>query len=143
MPDKNSSRREYLSLAAINPVDGKPCEVMISYDRMQSVAKRSMGQVKECGFIIPYILQHPAAIFEGLRRDEDEDSRGVGWLCYCGIPEHAYTQDGIEIRPYRGQTYLVFVNEEKVAYNWRWEQADSKNPQFPIDHEKRFRKQLL
>lgn len=143
MSDKEDTRRDYLSITAVDPVDGKPCAVMISYDRMQTVGRRSLGQAKECAFILPTILQYPTAIFEGLRRDEDDDPRGCGWRCYCGIPEHAYLQDGTEIRPFPGQVYLVFVNDEKVAYNWRWEKADPDNLRFPANHPTRFRKCLL
>ena len=91
----------------------------------------------------PAVLQHPAAVFEGLRWDEDEDRKGVGWRCYCGIPGHAYLRDGTAIQPYAGQVYLVFVNDERVAYNWRWEEADPDNPRFPMGFQERFKRQLL
>jgi hypothetical protein len=143
MPEQGDSRREYITIAAVNPLDGKICEVIISHDRMQTVGRRSMGHAKECGLIVPQVLQHPAAIFEGLRRDDDDDPRGCGWRCYCGIPEHAFLRDGTEVRPFPGQIYLVFVNEEKVAYNWRWEKSDQDNPRLPIDYKTRFREQLI
>jgi hypothetical protein len=144
MAKSEESRRAYLTLAAIEPKDGTlTCEVLVSYDRMQAVARRSMGQAKECGLIVPAILQRPTAIFEGLRRDEDEDRDGYGWRCYCGIPEHSYRPDGSEARPYPGQVYLVFVNDERVAYNWRWEKADPDNPRLPLGHADRFTQQLL
>jgi hypothetical protein len=114
------SRRRYITIAAMDPVTRGACEVMISYDRMQAVGRRSVGHAKECAFIVPAILQSPSAVFEGLRWDEDEDRTGVGWRCYCGIPGHAYLRDGSAVRPYPGQVYLVFVNDEQVAYNWRW-----------------------
>ncbi len=54
------SRRQYLTLLAIEPKDGSlTCEIMVSYDRMQAVARRSMGQAKECGLIVPAILTPP------------------------------------------------------------------------------------
>jgi len=53
------------------------------------------------------------------------------------------TANGTPIRPYRGQIYLVFVNDEGIAYNWRWEEADPENPRLPVDHENRFRKPVL
>ena len=89
MDTRKDTRRDYLTIRAVNPDDGKTCEVLISFDRMQAVGRRSMGHAKECGYIVPAILQKPTAIFEGLRRDEDDDSKGVGWRCYCGIPENA------------------------------------------------------
>lgn len=110
---------------------------------MQAVAIRSLGHAKECGIIVPHILQHPTAIFEGLRRDEDEDSHGVGWRCYCGAPVQSFRPDGTEANPYPNQVYLVFVNDEGVAYNWRWERADPDNPKLPIGHADRFKKRLL
>ena len=143
MDEKGRSRRDYLTLQAIDPVDGKPCEVLISFDRMQAVGRRSMGQAKECGYIVPAILQKPSAIFEGLCRDEDEDTRGVGWRCYCGIPEHAYHKDGTETAPYRNQVFVVFVNDDGVAYNWRWEKADPDKPTLPLDYQTRFKTQVL
>jgi hypothetical protein len=143
MADAIKNRRDYLTISAINPIDGTMMEVLISYNRIQSVGRRSIGQALECGQIMPYILQHPKAIFEGLRRDEDEDRSTTGWLCYCGIPERAYTQDGQAIKPYKKQVYLVFVNDDKVAYNWRWEKADPSDPRVPQDHENRFRRRVL
>ena len=143
MPEKRQSRRQFITIAAVNPIDGTACEVLISYDRMQTVGRRSMGQAMECAHIVPAILQRPTAIFEGLRSDEDEDARGFGWRCYCGIPERGFLVDGTAVRPFPGQVYLVLVNDEQVAYNWRWERADPNNPRLPIDHETRFRRRLL
>ena len=143
-PPPGDSRRQYITLQAIEPKDGTlSCEIQISFDRMQAVGRRSMGHAKECGIILPMILQKPTAIFEGLRSDEDEDRWGYGWRCYCGIPEQSFRPDGSSARPYPGQVYLVFVNDEKVTYNWRWEKADPDDPRLPVDHETRFKQRLL
>jgi hypothetical protein len=143
MSGQDESRRDRLAVSAIDPVSGQRCEVHISQARILAVGRRSMGHVKECAFIVPHILQHPTAIFEGLRREEDEDPRGVGWRCYCGIPTCSYRTDGTEGNPYPGQVYLVFVNDEGVAYNWRWERADADDPRLPSGHPARFRRRLL
>lgn len=142
MAEPDGTRRQYLALQALQP-DRTMGEVQISYDRMQAVGRRSLGHAKECGLIVPEILQQPTAIFEGLRQEEDEDPKGVGWRCYCGIPAHSYSRDGTEGRPYPGQVYLVFVNDEGVAYNWRWERADPNDRSLPVGHESRFRRRLL
>ena len=143
MADQKGSRRKYLTLEAIDPLDGSKREVLVSYARMQTVGRRSMAHAKECGIIVPKVLQEPTAVFEGLRQDEDEDRTGVGWRCYCGIPDHAYHSDGTERRVFPGQVYLVFVNEEGVAYNWRWERADPDDSRLPQDHSARFKKRVL
>ena len=85
----------------------------------------------------------PTAVFEGLRRDEDEEPKGVGWRCYCGVPDCSYRRDGTETAPYPNRVYLVFVNDEGVAYNWRWEKADTDKAKLPVDHLTRFKRQLL
>jgi hypothetical protein len=92
---------------------------------------------------MPLVLQDPAAVFEGLRFDEDDDRQEVGWRCYCGLPDHAYHSDGAKRRAYPSQVYLVFVNSANVAYNWRWEKSDPDDPTLPQNHAIRFRKRLL
>lgn len=143
MAKSDRSRRDYLTLQAQDPVTGTlDFEVLVSFDRMQAVARRGLGHAKECGIIVPAILQRPTAVFEGLRRDEDEDRWGFGWRCYCGLPEHSYRSDGSTGRPYPGQVYLVFVNDERVAYNWRWEKSDPDDLTLPLDHALRFKQRL-
>jgi len=137
------SRREFIQLDAVDPVSGKLFLVQISFERLQIVARRSMGQTREAGFIVPHVLQKPTAIFEGLRMDVDEDQRGVGWRCYCGIPQHSYRTDGTACPPYPRQVYLVFVNQDRIAYNWRWEKADPDEPNLPLNHQGRFKKRLI
>lgn len=68
MADKERSRRDYLTLKAVDPVDGKKCEILVSHSRMQAVGRRSMAHAKEYGLILPMILQKPTAIFEGKMR---------------------------------------------------------------------------
>ena len=144
MPDPApETRRQYLLLDAVCPDSGRTIQVQLSYDRLQVVARRSMGHAKEAAFIVPHILQKPTAIFEGLRQNEDEDRRGVGWRCYCGVPPQSYRTDGKECDVYPGQVYLVFVNQDKVVYNWRWEKADPDAPTLPIGHGTRFKTRRL
>jgi hypothetical protein len=143
MPDEPDTRRQMLSIEGVDPTSGKTFLIHISHDRLLTVARRSMGQAKEAAFIVPATLQRPAAIFEGLRWDEDEDPRGVGWRCYSGIPAVAYRTDGTERPPYPGQVYLVFVNQKNVAYNWRWENADPGDPRLPMNFQARFTRKLL
>jgi len=142
MVSNGRSRREGTQLEAFDPETGGTTTVYLSHGRMQSVATRSMGHAKECGLIVPQVLQSPAAVFEGLKEDDDEDRRGAGWRCYCGIPDKAYYSDGSQRSPYPDQVFLVFINDEKVAYNWRWEKADLDNLELPKNHAQRFRKQL-
>jgi hypothetical protein len=142
MADSSGSRREGLLIRAFNPLDGGTCVVQLRQERILAVGRRSRGQAMECGYIVPHILQHPTAVFEGLRREEDEDPRGAGWRCYCGLPTHSYTRDGSEAPPYPRQVYLVFVDDEGVAYNWRWEQADPTDLRLPANHEDRFTRRL-
>jgi hypothetical protein len=118
-------------------------DVLISHDRLIAIAARSKGQILEASELIPAILQKPAAIFEGLCQDVDEDNRGVGWRCYAGIPSHSYTIDGQKRPTWEDEVFLVFVNSDFVAYNWRWEKCDLDNPALPLRHASRFTKRLL
>lgn len=143
MPEEEQSRRESLLLKAVNPTDGSTCTVQVSYVRLQAVSKRSMGQLKEAAFSVPYVLARPQAVFQGLCQDVDEDARGYGWRCYVGVPPHGYRADGTEVLPWPGQVFLVFVNQDQVAYNWRWERCDEDGSGMPQGYRGRFRERLL
>jgi len=57
MSSHGPSRRDYITLLAIEPKDGTlTCEVQISFERMQAVGRRSMGHARECGLIVPMIF---------------------------------------------------------------------------------------
>jgi hypothetical protein len=140
--DKEPTRREMLVFKAFDPVTGGEIEVYISFERLQAIAKRSKGQVLEAAEIVPQALQCRGPVFEGLCTDKDEDTRGVGWRCYCCLPDRSYSEDGTRCPPRRKQVFLVFVNEDRVAYNWRWEQVDPQNLNLPCGHEKRFKRRI-
>ena len=139
MADEGGTRRSAILLDAVDPETGALCKIQLSHDRLNSVARRSLGQAKECAYILPAILQTPTAIFQGLRSEDDEDRRGVGWRCYCGIPQVAYRTDGSERSVWPDQVFLVFVNED----NWRWEKADQDDPRLPVDYLERFKQRLI
>ncbi len=140
---KSPGRRDYLTIRAIDPDTGKDSEVILSYDRLHQVC-RSSGQIKEAKFLVPEILQKPKAIFEGLRKEEDQRyTKTEGWLCYCGVPSCAYTRNGIRIEPRPNEVFLVFVDVGKIAYLWYWYECDESDSNIPMDSETRFRKRKL
>ncbi len=98
---KMTTRRKALAVEAVNPQDGKPMVVMFDQRKLLACRDRSQGQLKEAAYTVPMILQHPKAIFGGLLREADEPKRPQeeGWLCYCGVPETAFAQDGTETTP--------------------------------------------
>jgi hypothetical protein len=48
-------------------------------------------------------------------------------------------EDGLEANPDPGRVFLVFVNDEGIAYNWRWEIADPENVNLPREYATRFK----
>src|SRR5665213_4462744 len=65
------------------------------------------------------------------------------WRCYCGTPPFAYRLDGSKRAAWPGQVFLVFVNRELIAYNWRWEQASADDPALSLKHVERFKRRIL
>lgn len=141
MGDAGRSRREYLTIKAADVSSGT-IDVLISHARLISIAKRGIGQVREAAEIVPSTLQNPDAVFEGLREDDQEDHIGTGWRCYTAIPDRSYTADGRKQPPWEDEVFLVFVNDERVAYNWRWEKCDPADPKLPRGHAERFKRRL-
>jgi len=137
------TRREYLFLEAVDPTTGKNCIVQISYERLQALARRGKGFILEAAETLVDVLLRPTAIFEGLCSDGDEDARGYGWRCYCGVPSCRYGAKGDKLPAPKNRVFLAFVNTERVVYNWRWEPADDDRRDLPIGYQNRFRRNLL
>lgn len=139
-PEKQKTRKGYCSIAAIDPADGRPWHVLVSHEKMDHIYKRGKGAVSELTDSVSWGLLHPKAVFQGVR-EEGEDT----WLCYTSIPPHAYDhKDGRRVKPpWAGQVFLVFVNGDRVVYNWRWEKADLADPGLPAGYKNRFRKRVL
>jgi len=145
MAEPEETRRGAILLDAVDPETGGLSKIQISHRRMQAVARRGLAQASECALIMPAILLRPTAVFEGIRTDEDDNASegGAGWRCYCGIPANSYRADGSAGPSYQGKVYLIFVNDERVAYNWRWEKCDPEDPRLPIDHATRFKRRII
>lgn len=142
MDQAMKTRREYLAISASDG-HGGVLSVFISHERLVTLGKRSKGQILEAAEIVPAVLQNPRAIFEGFCTDGDEDHRGVGWRCYVGLPDRSYTVDGQKRPPWEDEVFLVFLNEDRVAYNWRWEKCDLDAPNLPKNYADRFKMRLL
>lgn len=144
MADEQTTRRDALKRPAIDPITGKQFDVLLKHSRLLFLGQRQPWLLKETAKNVPAVLIRPLAVFEGLTRDsDDEQARGAGWRCYCGRPSVAYATDGSERDPWPNNVYLVFVNEDCVAYNWRWEPSDDANPDLPRDYQSRFKRRLL
>ena len=141
-PDSPASGGRIL-IEAVDPDSGKMCEIELSHRRVDAVATRSLGHANECAHLVPFTLQQPRAIFEGLTEEADEDRRGVGWLCYCSKPPFRFDEAGNRLPSRENRVFLVFVNAQRIAYTWRWEKSDSNEPDMPERHESRFRRRAL
>lgn len=141
---ERKTRREYLTVEAIEPGTGKLTPVLISHDRLRLVGRRSRGQALECGEFVPMVLRRPSAVFEGLCTDKDEPrGRGYGWRCYCGRLSYAYNEEGKRIPPWPNEVFLVFVTDERVAYLWYWSKCDPEDNTLPQGYQTRFKKRVL
>lgn len=145
------TRRDALAIYALNPTTGKKdLKVWFKSEKIQLVGRRSKGQLLETSELVPYILQNPRQVFEGLCWENDEKgSRGAGWRCYSGLPLCAYRQNGTRREAYPGEVFLIFVDDTGLVYNWRWEKSDRASDGLPNEFDlrhgenKRFKRSLL
>jgi len=137
-------RRDYLKIHAVDPKTGKRDYILISYDRLQRVGKRSKGQTMEAKDTLPETVQNPQHIYEGIRWDEDEKSSDVpGWRCYCKKPALRYNCMGKLVPADPNRVFLVFVNINKVAYLWYWHEVDDEDKTLPSGHKTRFKRKVI
>jgi hypothetical protein len=146
----SGSRRENLTRRALNPETQQPdLEVTIREQRLRGIGERgNKADVFTAAYTLDEALKNPNAIFEGLRFDEDElrSCSSPGWLCYAYHPARKYNNEGQTLATPKGRIFLVFVNDDRVVYNWTWENADenalANGKYLPADYENRFSRQV-
>jgi len=145
MGKAGTKRRELLATNAIDPVTGQLMVVIYSHAKLLNCLRGNAGQIQEAAHLVPMVLRKPQAVFRGLRRDADEPVKNneEGWLCYSGIPTHAYNEDGTPRRLWPKEVFLVFVSADKVVYNWYWYESDPGDPDLPKGYKERFRERLI
>lgn len=102
-----------------------------------------MHAASDAAYLMPECLRRPAAIFEGVRWDEDDDDEADGWLCYVYSPDRAFRSDGSRRAPYEAEVFLVFLNADRIVYAWGWEDADESDGAMPYGYESRFHRRLF
>ena len=133
-----------LIFSAFNPA-GEPFTVKVTRHRLLFLAKFGAWQMDEAAQTVAEVLSRPHAIFEGIRQEDDENKgpNGVGWWCYAGIPSTRFLQGGA-VRPAKSdELFLVFVTDELVAYNSRWEPVDPRKEWFEVGYRERFRRRIF
>jgi len=139
--------RKYL--LAVNPEPNQPDLRLICLQERITFAKQLgyFGAIMEAVKLVPFTLKNPIAIFEGLRPPDDKYSgESPGWLCYCSRPICDFTRSGQECNPKPRKVFLVFVNDDRIIFDWGWEDADGEalddKRYMPRDYKTRFRKQV-
>ena len=130
-----TSRRNALTFTARDP-DGGTYEVYIRESRLLALAKVGRWILLEARDLVPMTLRTPTVIFEGIRWEKDEDKDRPGWRCYCAKPAFMYDRSGERSISDPHRVFLVFVDADGVAYNWRWERADELDPETPQGNER-------
>jgi hypothetical protein len=139
MPDEQPMPSDCAPIEALDPNTGKTRHLYVRQAKIQATAKRGMGPARELAYVVPWAVQNPSAIFRGVREEGESQ-----WLCFVARPQDAYDYKTGERRaPWLGQVFLVFVDDDRIIYNWRWDKADLNQPDLPLDYVDRFEERLL
>jgi hypothetical protein len=136
-----TSRRDPFSFDALDP-SGVTYKVLIREKRLLALAKLGPAALLEARHLLPQALQAPTVIFQGLRWEGDEDKDRPGWRCYVSKLKFMYDKRGDVVASDPTEVFLVFVNDQMIAYNWRWEAADQDDPEIPINSGSRFHEKI-
>ena len=144
MAQKPTYQSGELRYAAFHPND-KPFTVRVTQRKLLQWAGLGEWKLRELEVSVSEILEQPDAMFEGLRKEEDEHQGpdGAGWWCYAGIPSTRFVDDGGGARkPTDNEVLLVFVTGKDVAYNIRWERVEFNREWLRGNHPERFQRQI-
>lgn len=142
------------SIKAFNPeTKDLSYNFRISQKALEIIKGRgSRGDLQIALNLVVPTLQQPTAIFRGLLREEEKVERHSGpspfWLCYCSRPYRDFDDNGNECDPHPRKVFVVYVNDEHVFYEWRWEDADlnefiANKIYLPENYRTRYKERLL
>lgn len=136
---KLPSRRGALAVPAIDPRDGAEWELRIWKDLLETKAKIYPWEPLVFQHCVMHILKYPTAIFRGVRSEDTQDTL----LCYCGLPPNTYADRGVRKPAREGFLFVVYVNEHREIYNWRWEKCDADSAHLPLDYKTRYGEKVI
>ncbi len=144
MAAKPTLKSGELRFVAFHPSE-KPFTVRVIPQKLHQWASLGEWRLRELEVSVSEVLDHPAAIFEGLRKEDDDHkgSDGAGWWCYAGIPSTRFINYGGGARkPADNEVLLVFVTDRNVAYNVRWEKVEFNQEWLRGNHPERFQRRI-
>jgi hypothetical protein len=137
--DSSYRRSDREVVPAIDPETGKAMSVYITHRDMDRTARRGMGAALELAETVRFTLLNPKNIYRGVREEGEVD-----WLCYCSVPPCRYIlSTGSEGSVPLDRVFLVFVNDDHVAYAWYWTQCDPRDRYQPMGYDTRFDRTAL
>jgi hypothetical protein len=99
-----------------DPIEKSRCELKLSYDRIDRAERYGPeGMVDELLHNVKPTLQRPARVFQGLKRDGEEDG-----LCYMSSPRRMYYGGGQSKGAPPGMAFVVFVGSDGFVRHWTW-----------------------
>lgn len=127
------------TLPAFNPhnPNDEPIEVWLDQAHIDGLTKRGLETRFARIQLIPEVLKSPRAIFQGLKREEQEDG-----LCYAGVPDVDHRNVSITVPPPKSMVFLVFITACNKISDWRWEKCDKDALDCPENYRTRFEKIL-
>lgn len=140
---KRLEKRFHKTVQACDPHDGGVWDVLIASDKIAWAGQNGWGHAHDLAFLVPWSLLNIKQMYRGVRDDEreiDEDS----WLCYVAAPSFAHDHKRkVKVAAWPNQVFLVFVNAQRVAFNWYWCKCDAYDPDAPLDCDSRFKEKVF
>lgn len=120
---------------AVDPATGKKSLTLyVRNSTIDITARKGMGHARQLAFTVVETVQNPTGIYRGVT-DDDFEEGDESWLIYGAVPPRAYDlKTGQAVSAWKGEVFLVFVDEDLVIRRWKWTNADPNNPRRPIDH---------
>ncbi len=133
MSSTSPTPRDCSEVPAVD-ADGSACVLLLRSRKIEETARRGSGPAHELGYTVPWAVKNPTAMFRGVREEGEPK-----WRCYVSRPGRAYDYRTGECRSaWAGEVFLVFVNDDRIIYNWRWEKADPNDADLPEGYASRF-----
>jgi hypothetical protein len=104
-----------------------------------------MGAALELAHTVRATLRQPHGVYRGVCDYEEDGDGDENWFIFGAVPSGAYDlKTGKLVPVWKGEVFLVFLDEDWIVRWWHWTDADPKNNRRPKGFDRgRFRETLL
>jgi hypothetical protein len=132
---------KFITGCACPVTPGQRRDIGVTTEFLDRVARHFPPRMlHELRLLVPETLRHPDTLWAGIREpDPGEDDAGY---CFAKHFPYRINGEGGQYPNKEAAVFCVYVNNDFLIYEYRWDESDRADHRYPRGHESRFQRHI-